>query len=61
MVSRNREEQAASAMKKRVLQLRQNYLEYVEADSAAFINVWVVHRGGEPGCGIKDDSLNWNC
>ena len=24
------------------------YLEDVEADSAAFINVWVVHRGGEP-------------
>ena len=24
------------------------YLEDVKADSAAFINVWVVHRGGEP-------------
>ena len=51
---------AGCGEEKRVLQLRQNYLEYVEADSAAFINVWVVHRGGEPGCGIKDDSLNWN-
>ena len=27
------------------------YLEDVEADPAAFIYVWMVHRGGEPSVG----------
>ena len=28
--------------------LAKPYLEDVQADSATLINVWVVHRGGEP-------------